>query len=360
MDTEIKALSARIAEAYHHAKPLQIEGGGSKSFLGNPVRSDLCASIDCKGYTGIIDYRKDELMIRVKAGTKLAEVESLLAENGQRLPFEPPQFAGAATIGGVVAAGLSGPARPYLGSVRDYVLGIAFIDGRGIAYEMGGQVMKNVAGYDVSRMLVGSLGEMGLICDVSLKVLPADEVSATYAWLTSSVDAIADFQRLQKEGLPLSGSAWVEGQAFIRLGGSKLTIAHAAGLVAGDKLDEAEGVQFWQDLKNQQLPVFEGEGALWRVSVEPGSDALLDTAQVIEWGGGVRWLKNPAMNPRLASDPHTVTLFRPDQNAIGSPTDTPYQHLSGAVLVLNQNLKGTFDPGAILNPGRLLATVPEY
>ena len=359
MDAQTLALAERIAAAYQNGRPLQIKGGGSKSFLGNPMPSSMLESIDCKSHVGVVDYRKDELMIRVKAGTKLAEVESLLAENGQRLPFEPPQFSGSATIGGMIAAGLSGPARPYLGSVRDYVLGVAFIDGRGISYEMGGQVMKNVAGYDVSRLLVGSLGEMGVICDVSLKVLPADEVSVTYSWTASAKAAVADFQRLRKEGLPLSGSAWVDGQVYIRLGGSRLTIAHAGKLVPGEKLADAEGTQFWLDLKNQQLPVFQGDGALWRVSVEPDSEALLSSAQVIEWGGGVRWLKNPASNPRQVQDPSAVTLFRPDQESIVPVMEIPYQHLSGAVLALNQNLKRTFDPGAILNPGRLLAMVSE-
>jgi len=358
MDAVIKQLSERIAEAYKSGTPLQIMGGGSKEFLGNPLTADSPESIDCKDYTGIVDYRKDELMIRVKAGTQLTEVENLLAENGQRLPFEPPHFAGGATVGGMIAAGLSGPARPYLGSVRDYVLGVAFIDGRGVAHEMGGQVMKNVAGYDVSRLMVGSFGEMGLICDVSLKVLPADEVSATYLWQTSVAEAIAEFQRLHREGLPLSGSAWIDGNAYLRIGGSELTVTHAAGLVCGDRIDHEEGVQFWQDLKNQKLPLFEGEGALWRVSVEPGSTALLDTVQAVEWGGGIRWQKDSDSNPRESTDPQTVTLFRREQQDC-APVDTPYQHLSGTVLKLNQKLKQTFDPGAILNPGRLLTLPPD-
>jgi glycolate oxidase FAD binding subunit len=361
MAQQLNLLAERIAQAYKIKTPLQIEGGGSKSFLGNKMNNGLSESIGCHDYAGVIDYRKDELMIRLKAGTLLADVEKLLLDNGQRLPFEPPEFQGNATIGGVVAAGLSGPARPYFGSVRDYVLGVSFIDGRGTAYEMGGQVMKNVAGYDVSRLMVGSLGELGLICDVSFKVLPGDEVSATFVWPASAVEAVNDFQRYRRNGLPLTGSAWVSGIAYLRIGGSAQTVKVAAVRLSGDRIPSEEGEQFWRDLKNQKLDVFKGRGPLWRVSTEPGSAALLDNTQVVEWGGGIRWISNPTFAPRLKTDPQTVTLFR--RKSEDSPNEThdeasevirqPFQQLSSSVAELNRKLKKQFDPGLILNAGRL-------
>lgn len=354
MEVQRQELAEQIAQAYQTKTPLRIEGGGSKSFLGNPINDESSESIGSHKYAGIIDYRKDELMIRLKAGTPLSEVEKILADNGQRLPFEPPTFAGNATIGGVVAAGLSGPARPYLGSVRDYVLGVSLIDGRGIAYEMGGQVMKNVAGYDVSRLMVGSLGELGLICDVSFKVLPSDEVSATFVWPTSAVEAVTDFQRHRRNGLPLSASAWVAGLAYIRVGGSKQTVNAAVTRISGDRIAAEEGDQFWKDLKNQKLDVFQGQGSLWRVSTEPGSAALLENTQVVEWGGGVRWLSNPTVDPRLKTDPQTVTLFRRASEDAPNMPRQPFQQLNGAVAELNRKLKQQFDPGLILNTGRLI------
>ena len=358
MDSAVIQLSEQIATAYEAGSVLKIEGGGSKGFLGNPVKLSPQQSISCNEHTGIIDYRKDELMLRVKAGTPLADIDTLLAENGQHLPFEPPQFSGNATIGGVIASGLSGPARAYQGSVRDYVLGLSFIDGRGIVYEMGGQVMKNVAGYDVSRLMVGSLGEMGLILDVSLKVLPVDEVSATFVWSDSAINAVADFQRLQASGLPLSASAWVEGCAYVRVGGAKPGVAHAAEIlaetIAAKKIEDGEGEHFWQSLKNHQLSVFEGDGALWRMSTLPGSSALLSRSQAIEWGGGIRWLKAPVTDPRVETDPQTITLFNRMQDETLVDNSTPYQYLSGTILEINRKLKQQFDPGSILNPGRLL------
>lgn len=358
MELQRQALAEQIAQAYQIKMPLRIEGGGSKSFLGNPLSDLPSESIDCHNYAGVIDYRKDELMIRLKAGTPLAEVEKLLRDNGQRLPFEPPSFAGNATIGGVVAAGLSGPARPYLGSVRDYVLGVSFIDGRGIAYEMGGQVMKNVAGYDVSRLLVGSLGELGLICDVSFKVLPRDEVSATFVWPASAAEAVGDFQRHRRNGLPISASAWVSGLAYIRVGGSSQTVNVAVTRISGDRIEAEQGDQFWKDLKNQKFDVFKDQGPLWRVSTEPGSAALLASAQVVEWGGGVRWLSNPSFDPRLKTDPQSVTLFRRNPaNLTAGATDSggqSFQQLGGAVAELNRKLKHQFDPGLIMNTGRLI------
>jgi len=354
MNISRQFLADRIADAYESRTQLQILGGGSKSFLGNQRSETPLDFIDCSEYSGVVDYRRDELMIRVNAGTSLVEVEDLLAKNGQVLPFEPPHFKGSATIGGVVAAGLSGPARPYRGSVRDYVLGVSFIDGRGIAYEMGGQVMKNVAGYDVSRLMVGSLGEMGLICDVSFKVLPAEQTSATFVFNASGREAVKEFQHLQRSGLPVTGSAWLDGCAWVRIGGSAQTVVHAASRVKGDRIDEDASVDFWRDLKNQQLEVFEGSGALWRVSVEPGSMAMIDDAQVIEWGGGIRWLSEPTFNPRLKTDPHAVSLFRRGTRGSSAQIVEPYQYLCGAVLELNKKLKRQFDPASILNPGRLL------
>jgi len=354
MDATQQHLADQIHQARRTGTRLRIVGGDSKSFLGNRTDETHAETIDCSQYKGIVDYQKEELMIRVKAGTPLVEVEKLLLENGQLLPFEPPEFAGGSTIGGVVAAGLSGPARPYFGSVRDYVLGVSFIDGRGIAYEMGGQVMKNVAGYDVSRLLVGSLGEMGLICDVSFKVLPAVQTSATFISRVTASEAVAEFQHLQRTGAPVTASAWVDGCAYVRVGGSTITVTHAAQRVNGDQMEAQAGLGFWRDLKNQQLSAFQGEGPLWRISVEPGSTALLDEVQVLEWGGGIRWLNAPDFNPRTRTDPLSVTLFRQGQNKDPGQAPVPFQTLTGTVLELNKRLKRQFDPASILNTGRLL------
>jgi glycolate oxidase FAD binding subunit len=359
--------AARAARA-----SLEIRGGGTKAFYGEPPDPDRpAAPLDVTPLAGISSYEPSELVVTVRGGTPLAELEAALAEQGQCLPFEPPRFDGAAdvsspggrggTVGGMVAAGLAGPARAAVGGVRDYVLGTTLLNGRAELLSFGGQVMKNVAGYDVSRLLAGSMGILGVICEVSLKVLPVAPATLT---LRLEMDAAAAIRRVNEWGgqpLPLNASAWWAGTLVLRLAGAAAAVRAAAATMGGEVVEPAMAAAFWAGLRDHRdeffvgaLRAVDGGAALWRISVPATTPPLaLSGEQLVEWGGAQRWLCTSApaatlRNAAAAVGGHAV-LFRGQDKSGGA-----FAPLAPPLDRIHRDLKQAFDPDGVFNPGRLV------
>lgn len=353
MDAVVQSLADRIRTAAAARAPLRIRGGGTKDFLGNDSAGALLATGDV---AGIVAYEPSELVVTARAGTPLAELESLLARHGQLLPFEPPHFGAGATVGGCIAAGLAGPRRASFGvthgGVRDFVLGASLLDGRGQLLSFGGTVIKNVAGYDVARVLAGSMGILGVIIEASLKVLPAPAAEQSLRFQLSEDEALARLTEWGRLPLPISASAWNAGVLTLRLSGAASAVAAASRRLGGESLDDAG---YWEGLREQRLPYFEGDAPLWRLSLPavappPG----LTGEQLIEWGGALRWLRSnlppAAIRARAQALGGHATLFRGGDRSAGAFTP-----LAPALAAIHRRLKAEFDPAGIFNPGRMYA-----
>lgn len=344
MSDRIEEFRSRILER----KPLRLRGGGSKDFYGGPLSGEV---LDTRGHSGIVGYEPTELVITARAGTPLAEINSALATRRQVLACEPPHF-GAATLGGAVAAGLSGPRRATAGSVRDFVLGVKMMDGEGRELNFGGQVMKNVAGFDVSRLIAGSLGTLGLITEVSLKVLPQPVAEATLRFAMAQAEALDKLNRWAGQPLPIVASCWENGVLTLRLAGARAAV-EAAQLKLGAGETAPDG--FWNDLRDQRLPFFAVE-TLWRLSVPSLTPRLdLPGEQLIEWGGALRWLSSDAapetIRAAAAAVGGSATLYRAPPG-LKAQVGT-FAPLSAPLMTLHRNLKVAFDPQGIFNPGRM-------
>jgi glycolate oxidase FAD binding subunit len=348
----IDHLAATIREAAAQKRPLCIRGGGTKDFYGGNPHGDR---VDTTGCRGIVEYEPTELVITARAGTPLAEVESALDEKGQMLAFEPPHFGAGATLGGCVAAGLSGPRRPYAGGLRDFLLGVRMLDGRGADLRFGGQVMKNVAGYDVSRLMAGSMGTLGLLLEVSLKVLPRPAVATTLRLNGGEAEAITLMNAWAGKPLPVTATAWRDGDLAVRLAGARAAVDAAARKMGGTVVDPSQAARFWAGLREQADPFFSGDEPLWRVSVKSTAAPLgLPGRQLIEWGGALRWLKSGGdagvIRSVAAGAGGHATLFRASDKAAGA-----FHPLPPALMRLHRNLKQALDPAGVLNPGRMYA-----
>ncbi|MDI6748449.1 MAG: glycolate oxidase subunit GlcE [Rhodocyclaceae bacterium] len=340
--------------------PLCIRGGGSKDFYGNEPRGEL---LETRAHTGVLAYEPTELVITMRAGTPLAEIEATLAENGQCLAFEPPRFGADSTIGGVVSAGLSGPRRVSAGAVRDFVLGAKILDGAARELNFGGQVMKNVAGYDVSRVMAGSLGTLGLFLELSLKVLPRPVAEATLRFEMAQADALDKLNQWAAQPLPMVASAWQDGMLSVRLGGARAAIAAAEKMLGGEKVGVGEmqcpaagTASFWDGLRDQRANYFAGATPLWRLSVPSVAPVIdLPGATLIEWGGAQRWLRSTASTEEIRAAAEKVggsaTLYRAD-TALKAASGV-FAPLPAPLLDLHRRLKQTFDPHGIFNPGRM-------
>lgn len=346
MQDVVERFSQTVIDAGRENRPLCIRGSGSKSFYGREVSGD---ALDVAAYQGIISYEPTELVLTARAGTPLSEIEVVLAHNRQMLPFEPPHFGPGATLGGCVATGLSGPRRAYAGAVRDYVLGVRMIDGQGTDLRFGGQVMKNVAGYDVSRLMAGSLGTLGLLLEVSLKVLPLPVEELTLRFDMKESEALDRMNRWAAQPLSLSATSYHEGALTVRLSGASAAIKSVRQKLGGEVVEEADA--FWRSVREQYHPFFQNAHTLWRLSL-PSTAPAVEGQQLIEWGGALRWLSgdvNAAFIRKLAVElGGQATLFRSPE-----PGFEPFHPLKGVLLELHQRLKKNFDPHGIFNPGRL-------
>jgi glycolate oxidase FAD binding subunit len=349
--------------------PLRVTGGDTKAFVGEPVAGQ---ALSTTGWSGIVSHEPSELVVTVRAGTPLAELEAALADKGQCLPFEPPRFGAQSTIGGAVAAGLAGPARATAGGVRDYVLGLQLINGKGEWLTFGGQVMKNVAGYDVSRAMAGSMGTLGVITDISLKVLPVAPAEATLVFSLGQHDALEQLHRWGGQPLPLNASCWVKDHTapdapellFVRLRGAVAAVESACERLGreagGARMDNAQAGPDWAACRDQSLPFFTAPSphlCLWRLSVPQTAPVIaLPFAQLIEWQGAQRWLWAPAsaaseIRSATAAVNGHATLFR--AGADGAPGVPRFDRQTAVIETITRRLRAEFDPAGIFNPGRM-------
>jgi glycolate oxidase FAD binding subunit len=341
-------LAAQVREATADRAPLRIVGADTKHFLG---RSESGAPLSTRDHSGVLRYDPEELVITARAGTPLADLESLLAAAGQRLPFEPPHFGADATLGGTVAGGLAGPARAWTGPVRDFVLGARVLTGDGRVLRFGGEVMKNVAGYDVARLMAGSLGILGVLLDVSLKVLPRPVAERTLAIETDEASALQRLADLARGALPMSASAWCEGRLYLRFEGSAETLEAVQRRVGGEVV--AEAASFWASLREHTHRFFSRDQALWRCILPPLAPPLPLGVPLIEWNGLQRWYRTPSdasLFEAVAAAGGQATAFRhpAGQADVFAPLPAP-------LMRLHRELKRVFDPAGILNPGRMYA-----
>jgi glycolate oxidase FAD binding subunit len=356
-DPALQVLIDRVRSAQAAGAQLDIRGGGTKAFYGEPPQGE---PLDTRVLEGISSYEPTELVVTARCGTALATLEAALAEKGQCLPFEPPHYTPGATVGGMVAAGLAGPARASVGSVRDYVLGATLLNGRAEVLSFGGQVMKNVAGYDVSRLLAGSLGTLGIILEVSLKVLPVAPATATLRFHVNQADALAQLNRWGGRPLPLNASAWWDGTLLVRLRGAFAAVQAAIAELGGELIAPELASPFWTGLRDQTDEFFtraataiDGGASLWRISVPQTAAPLpLPGEQLIEWHGAQRWLCS-AMTPGalrevVARAGGHATLFMGQDKSAGAfaPLKSPLDRI-------HRELKKSFDPMGLFNPGRL-------
>jgi len=298
----------------------------------------------------VVEYDPGELVISCRAGSRLSDIRSTLAENGQHLPFEPPAFGDAATIGGTVACGFSGPRRPWSGSLRDYLLGVTMVNGSGQLVRYGGQVMKNVAGYDISRLIAGSMGTLGILLEASFKVLPRPASELTLSFTCDQDEAINRMNTWAGQPVPLSGASWWQGRLQLRLSGAVSETARAAGLLQAD--DAKENPNFWEDLREHHLSFFTQANELWRLSLPPSAPPVdLEGDCLLDWGGAQRWYQTslPAqeIRKRAVSNGGYATLFK------GYADGTCFQPMPPALERMQQKIKMAFDPNKLFNIGRM-------
>jgi glycolate oxidase FAD binding subunit len=348
----LKDFQERIREAAARGAPLRLRGGGSKDFYGNAPRGEV---LDTRTHAGIVSYEATELVVTARCGTPLAELEKALAEHRQFLPFEPPHFGSGATLGGCLASGLSGPRRVAAGALRDYVLGVKIMDGQARELTFGGQVMKNVAGYDVTRLMAGAMGTLGVILEASLKVLPWPPAELTLWQEAPQAQALEHMNAWAGQPLPVSATAWLDDELVVRLSGAETAVRAAARRIGGEALPVDAAQSFWRDLREHADPFFAGPEALWRVAV-PTVTAVLELPgrQLLEWRGGLRWLKSDAPAGRVREAASRAgghaTLFRATEKPVNA-----FDALDAVNLRLHRELKKTFDPAGIFNPGRMYA-----
>ncbi|PHY05144.1 MAG: glycolate oxidase subunit GlcE [Alcaligenaceae bacterium] len=363
MDHVIAQLREQVLDAAKQKHTIRIEGGRTKDFYGNraPHTTSSCAVLKLSALRGIINYQPTELVVTAWAGTPLQEVIDALAASSQSLAFDPPAFGAQATLGGCVAAGLAGPGRYTRGPVKDYVLGTHLLTASGEVLKFGGEVMKNVAGYDVSRLLVGSMGMFGALTQVSVKVAPMPQDVCTLEFALDEVSALALCHSWRAQPLPIAATAWQAtqgsvGRLSVRLAGAGAALKTARQKMGGQVLPEAQAVEYWAALREQKLAFFEAP-ALWRLAVAPGTPALNLGPTLIEWGGGQRWvaadLQATAVRRVAEQAAGHATLFRLSGDQ-AMPDQGVFHPLADGVLAVVKRLKQEFDPLGLFNPGRLV------
>lgn len=347
-----ETLQQQVRNAVGSGTPLKIEGGNSKIFLGRETHGEI---LDVSAHRGIVEYDPRELVLTARSGTPLKEVEAALAEAGQMLAFEPPHFGDNATLGGAIACGLSGPRRPFCGSARDFVLGCKLINGKGEILRFGGQVIKNVAGYDVSRLMVGAYGTLGVLLEISLKVLPRPAASYTLVQECTQAVAIGKMSRLLSQPVPVDAACYHMGHCYLRVSGSEQAVEYAHKHLGGEVIEKSE--PFWYALREHHLPFLSSANLLYRVVVKPAMPPLEIAGEwLLDWGGAQRWLVSDEpialIRERVATVGGHVTQFRG-----GEHNGEIFQPLAAPLLVIHQRLKSSFDPNEIFNRGRMYANL---
>jgi glycolate oxidase FAD binding subunit len=349
MDADLtEGLRERVREAADAGRALCVRGGDTKAFYG---RRPVGEPLETAGHRGILAYEPTELVLTARGGTPVSEIREALAAQGQMLPFDPPLFGGEPTIGGAVAAGLAGPRRPWGGAPRDLVLGVRILDGRGRVMRFGGQVMKNVAGYDIARLMAGAMGTLGVLLEISLKVLPRPALERTLVFEKSADRALAFMREAAGRPLPLTGAAHVGERLYLRLAGSEEALAGHRAALGGELSDKAE--RFWEELRDHRLGFFADRRPLWRLSVPPATPVGVVAAPTLtDWAGAQRWVRTEApgaeIRQRVAESGGHAILFRH-----GDREGPVFQPLQPALAAVHRRLKAVFDPGGVLNPGRL-------
>ncbi|MDH5654628.1 MAG: glycolate oxidase subunit GlcE [Spirochaetia bacterium] len=359
---EYQDLSEIIKQSYKNGTPLRITGSQTKNFYGAALHGEKLSVLD---YSGIVDYEPSELVLTVKAGTPLREIEELLRSRGQMLAFEPPHYGENATLGGSLACGFSGPRRPFADSAGSYTLGVKICDGRGRILSYGGRVMKNVAGYDVSRIMTGSMGTLGVLLEISLKVLPLPDCELTLKKQMGLSETAEFFSAIARKPFPLSGAAWVDGAVYVRLSGNERAVAKASRTIGYDEKNihghaPADRMSdFWYHLKEHTLPFFSSDENLWRLSLSQtwpfSSDRVSESDIILDWMGALRWIRDPVDPEKIFSEAENAgghaVLFRRRPEMMNS--SDYFMKLGPEALKIHRRIKKIFDPGGILNPGRM-------
>ena len=358
-------IQQQVMDAFQKQMPLAIKGNETKSFYGNAIEGTL---LDVSPHQGIISYEPTELVLTARSGTSLNEIESVLNENNQQLAFEPPHFSNLsnseeatieATLGGTVACGLSGPARANYGSVRDFVLGCEIVNGKGEQLKFGGQVMKNVAGYDVSRLMCGSLGTLGVILNTSLKVLPKPELETSLSFELTPNQANTTLSQWCAKPYPITASCYHNNILTLRLAGNAQAVKATQLKLGGEQLNNSK--KFWQQLKEQQHEFFNTETNLWRISSKPNFEHDIPNINtevcLTEWHGALHWIKTnqnaTVIQQHAARLGGHAILFR--QNNINDNNIDIFHPLENQIMKIHQNLKNAFDPKHILNRNKMYA-----
>lgn len=344
----------QIKDAYAKGGRVRILGTGSRAAWLPAHAGD---SLSLAGYTGIIDYQPKELYLSARAGTPLADIRALLAAHGQMLAFEPPEIDHAGTLGGALATGWSGPRRPWGGAARDHVLGLTMLDGRGELLRFGGRVIKNVAGFDVSRLMVGSLGSLGAILDAHVKVMPLPETEIVLQQACGQSEAILLANRYSAAMPALTGAAWESGVLRLRLSGNASAVAAARQVIGGD--DDPDGLAWFDTLRHFRLPFFDVTQpgmALWRLSLPPTAQStLVGYPQIVDWGGGQRWLHAHVEATAVIQSAARSAGGYANCRRVNGPWPEATA-LDPIVAMLQRRLKAAFDPGAVFaNPPPPLA-----
>ena len=349
------SLCAQVKQAYAERAPLRIVGGNTRAFYGLPVDGE---PLEMAGHTGIVSYDPIELVVTVRAGTRISDLEDALAEHNQMLAFEPPRFGSASTIGGAAATGLSGPRRPWAGAARDFVLGARVISQEGKLLRFGGEVMKNVAGYDMSRLMVGAQGTLGVLADISFKVLPKPTASHSLKLSIPLDDALKKLAELGRQPLPITAAAWHAGELFLRLEGGKSSVNATRERLGGEEIS----ADLWRELRDLEHAFFtqNNDKALWRLSLPPNTKALpLDIAEsdiFYDWAGSQRFIKTSldadTLRDACQQAGGHATCYTP---AVYGGAQAPFTPLNPVVEKYHRQLKAQLDSQGIFNPGRLYA-----
>ncbi|MCK7551137.1 glycolate oxidase subunit GlcE [Marinobacter goseongensis] len=343
-------LKEQVLQARNAGHKLNIVGGGTKAFVGRAADPDA-GTLSLAEHRGIVDYHPVELVLTVRAGTTLTEIEATLAEEGQILHFEPPHFGDGSTIGGTLACNLSGPGRPWAGSVRDQILGVRLINGKGEHLRFGGQVMKNVAGYDVSRLQAGAMGTLGVMTEISLKVMPRPAATLTLVQDMAMDDVIHYMNSRAAEPKPITAACWHDDKVYLRLSGARSAVEATAEKWTGEVMEN--GDPFWRQVQDMQHDFFTGGDPLWRFSIgSTAANPVLDGAWLIDWAGSQRWYRGKAdtkqMEALAKAAGGQVSLFRG-----GDRAGEVMHHQPDALKGIQRRVKNSFDPDGIFNPGRL-------